>query len=90
MSQRRKHSLMEAAMNTLSGLLISVAAGMVIYPMFGYQVPLHEVTAITIIFTVISVIRSYFWRRLYNWLDHHGGRERMAKFFTRFHRGVAR
>lgn len=73
-------------MNTASGLLISIAAGMVVYPMFGYDVPLHQVTAITFIFTGISIVRGYCWRRLYNWLDHHGGREQVANLSARFFR----
>lgn len=68
MSQSRKFSILEAALNTASGMMISILAGLAVYPLFGYDIPLAKVTGITIVFTVISVIRSYLWRRFFNHL----------------------
>lgn len=79
MSQRRRHSVAEAVMNTFSGLLISFAAGFVIYPAYGYDIPAWEIGQITLIFTVISIGRGYVWRRFYNWLDHGGGWEALER-----------
>ena len=68
MSQPRKHSLLEVCMNTLTGFIISFGASFVVFPLFG----LHSVAAnfwITVIYTMISVVRSYVWRRVFNWLQ---------------------
>lgn len=64
--QTRVQSAVESFFNTASGVLISWGAGFVIYPMFGHSFRPTELISITLIFTVISVLRSYFWRRLFN------------------------
>jgi biotin transporter BioY len=69
MTQCRKHSVLEVCLNTTSGFLLSFAATFVVFPWFG----LRSTSAnfwITVIYTVISLVRSYFWRRLFNWWQH--------------------
>jgi hypothetical protein len=73
-AQRRLHSFIEATLNTGAGFLISIAAGLVVYPMFGHTFRLIEVTGITAIFTVLSIARSYIVRRLFNWMHQRGWR----------------
>lgn len=69
MTQSRAHSLLESACNVLSGLLIANLTWLfVIAPLYGFTNPQHEVLAINLIFTVVSFIRGYLWRRLFNWL----------------------
>lgn len=67
MSQTRLGSLAETTINMLVGFWLSVAAQAVIFPMFGYELPLHSNMAIVAIFTAISMIRSYVLRRAFNW-----------------------
>lgn len=69
--QSRAHSLLEAFLNTLSGLVLSVVVGHYLYPMFGWQPTWAENIGLTLIFTFISIARSYVWRRAFNWY-HHG------------------
>lgn len=66
MMQLRRHSLLEASLNTASGFILSICAGYFIFPLVGWQVS-HEQNFIVVgFFTIISVIRSYVWRRIFN------------------------
>lgn len=66
MSQSRRASLLEACANMASGMLISFLAGLIIYPMLGWPVSASTNAIAVGIFTVISLIRSYVWRRIFN------------------------
>lgn len=65
-NQSRKESLIEATLNTLSGFLVSFGLWLfVVAPLFGIQSNPVESFWITSVFTVVSVARSYLWRRLF-------------------------
>jgi len=65
--QSKKHSLIEAIINVLSGLLLSIATWkLIITPIFGIEANNSQVVLISLIFTILSILRSYFWRRLFN------------------------
>lgn len=66
--QSRRHSMVEAALGTALGYGVAVSANMVIFPLFGIQTTFGTDLLIAGIFTVISFIRSYFIRRLFNFL----------------------
>lgn len=66
--QKRRHSLLEALANTFSGFLVSLATAAYVFPLFGFHSTMKENISITLIFTIISIIRSYAWRRLFVWL----------------------
>lgn len=66
MSQSRCMSLVEQLFNVGSGMVLSLIVGQVVYPLFGYAVTLAENLGLTIIFTVVSVLRGYAWRRVFN------------------------
>jgi hypothetical protein len=66
MTQTRLGSLIEAIVNVLIGYWISVTAQHFIFPMFGYHITLKENLLIGLIFTVISIARSYLLRRYFN------------------------
>lgn len=72
MSQSRRMSLIEATANTASGFALSWAAGMIVYPLIGFPVSAGQNTVITAIFTAISLLRSYAWRRAFTWLHERG------------------
>lgn len=64
--QTQKQSLTEAITNTAVGFAISLASIFVILPVFGIEsTPLKNV-GITAYFTVISIVRSYVLRRVFN------------------------
>jgi hypothetical protein len=64
--QSRKESLLEATLNTLSGFILSYLVWMLVAaPLFNIPVNHTETFWITCLFTVVSVVRSYVWRRLF-------------------------
>lgn len=65
-SQKKKHSLLESVVNVVVGYLVAVGSQIVIYPYFGIHVPISYNFIIGIWFTIISIIRSYCLRRVFN------------------------
>lgn len=66
--QTRWQSLVEATTNIGTGFLISVVVWQFLAHHYGYEMPLSRNLEITTIFTVVSIARSYLFRRLFNWL----------------------
>lgn len=68
--QTKRGSLFEVCTGTAVAFAISMAAGQWIYPLItgGSAVSLQSNFIATGLFTLISIIRSYLWRRLFNWL----------------------
>ncbi len=64
--QSRKASLVEATVNVACGLGVSWAATWLVFPLFGYEPTVMATLWISMIFTGISLIRSYLLRRLFN------------------------
>lgn len=67
--QSRKRSFIEAVTNVLVGYLVAVISNLIVLPLFGYEVSLFDGFAIGVVFTVISLIRSYVIRRVFNYYD---------------------
>jgi membrane protein implicated in regulation of membrane protease activity len=70
MTQTRAWSLIEASANTASGFVISWLVGMVVYPLLGWSATAGQTATVVDIFTVISIVRSYLWRRAFNRFHH--------------------
>jgi len=66
--QSRLMSAVEASTNVLIGYLVSVAANIIILPLFGYDVTVADSFAIGLAFTAVSLVRSYVLRRAFNWI----------------------
>lgn len=66
MTQTRMGSLIEACMNVLIGFVINMVANFVILPMVGFHITLGQNLFIGVLYTVISVARSYAIRRWFN------------------------
>ena len=64
--QAKKHSLIESVFGTIIGLISSMAIQLVIYPMLGIPVTIGQNIVITAVFFVVSIIRGYLVRRLFN------------------------
>lgn len=65
MRQTKLVSLIEATSNTASGFLLSFFVWHFVGPLFGYEVTWSDNLIFTSIFTVVSILRSYFWRRFF-------------------------
>ena len=68
MSQSRKGSAFEAVISVAIGYGVAVAAQVLIFPIFGLHASLSQNLAIGAMFTVVSLVRSYALRRVFNWL----------------------
>ena len=64
--QSKKQSLIESLTSTTIGIIIGIVLNLTILPIFGYPVSLSDSLWISVIFTVISIIRSYIIRRWFN------------------------
>lgn len=65
--QTRLQSFLEAVANVLLGYGIALGAQITVFPLFGIHIPMSSNIAIGIIFTLVSLVRSYALRRLFNW-----------------------
>lgn len=66
MSQSRRGSAIEAVANVIVGYGVAVGAQMAIFPMFGVHLPVSDNLIIGVLFTVVSLVRSYALRRVFN------------------------
>nr|WP_058243557.1 hypothetical protein [Thalassovita autumnalis] len=65
MMQSRRQSLIEAITNVVVGYALAVITQIVVFPWFGLQVSLGDNLAIGALFVMISLLRSYALRRLF-------------------------
>lgn len=68
MTQTRTGSAVEALANIVVGFSINWIANLLVLPLFGFQVTGAQAFGIGLIFTVISLVRSYVLRRWFNGL----------------------
>lgn len=66
MSQSKKNSAIEVIVNVGSGYFVGILVQLLIFPLFGLNISLVENAIITLIFTIASMIRGYYIRRLFN------------------------
>lgn len=64
--QTKRQSLIETLTSVFVGWLIGVILNMLVLPLFNYDVNLTDGVLISIIFTAVSVVRSYVVRRFFN------------------------
>ena len=78
MRQTKLGSFYEACINVLIGFSINYCANLLILTLFGFHITLSENIFMGLLYTVISVIRSYVVRR---WFDGkiHAAALKMAK-----------
>jgi len=64
--QSKGLSLAEAVLNTFIGFLISLVVTYIVFPLYNINVSHTDTVQITIIFTVVSIVRGYLIRRYFN------------------------
>lgn len=69
--QSRRHSALETVVNVVVGYMAAVASQFAIFPLFGIHVSSETHLLIGGWFTIMSVIRSYTMRRLFNHWEAH-------------------
>jgi len=68
MKQTRLMSLIESITNIVVGYIVAVATQFAVFPMFGLRVGIVENLWIGLAFTVVSLVRSYALRRLFEYI----------------------
>lgn len=66
MSQTRTGSIIEAIANVCIGFWINFTANMLIFPLFGFHISPGANFVMGLLYTVISIVRSYVLRRVFN------------------------
>ena len=64
--QTRMMSLVESVANIIVGFAVAVITQLLVFPLFGFAASLSDNLIIGLIFTVVSLCRSYALRRLFN------------------------
>jgi len=66
--QTRFQSFLESLANIAIGYGVALGAQLLVFPLFSINIPMSSNVVIGIIFTLISLVRSYALRRFFNWL----------------------
>ena len=65
MRQSRLMSLVEAIANVAVGYGLAVLTQMLVFPLFGLETTIAQNLAIGLVFTAVSLVRSYTLRRMF-------------------------
>lgn len=66
MQQSKLESLAEVCLNVAIGWVIALMTQLIVFPMFGIHVTVGEQLSISVIFTIVSIVRGYIIRRWFN------------------------
>ncbi len=72
MNQSRISSLLETSLSTLTGYFVAVITQITIFPHYDINISVADNLKIALIFTVVSILRGYAFRRLFNRLSQRG------------------
>ena len=64
--QTKRQSLVETLTSVFVGWLIGVILNLTVLPLFDYNITVVDSLWVSLIFTTVSVIRSYVIRRFFN------------------------
>ena len=68
--QSRRSSFVEAVTNVGIGIVVAWAVTFAVFPLFNYEPTVAKSLYISLIFTVVSLVRSYVLRRVFNGIAH--------------------
>lgn len=86
--QSRLHSIAETISNLVAGFFIQLVIYLWVAPKFmGITITPRQSVDLYIIFTVISVLRQYVVRRMFNWVDVRREREELRQMINRIEMG---
>jgi len=66
MGQTKRKSFFESIIQTVIGLATSLIIQLIIYPILNIPVTFSQNLIITTVFFIVSIIRGYLVRRLFN------------------------
>lgn len=59
-------SAVETVTNTVVGYGVACVTQVMVFPLFGVHIPFHDNLLIGGVFTIVSLVRSYALRRVFN------------------------
>ena len=65
-SQSKKSSLIESIVNTFVGFIVTIAASPLIYWICDVKMNAAQMSVVTLLFTLLSILRNYVIRRFFN------------------------
>lgn len=68
--QSKQQSFIESVVNVVIGYVLVLCGQLAIFPFFGVHLPLTDNLLIGVFFTIVSIVRSYLIRRLFNRNQH--------------------
>jgi len=66
MKQSKKNSIIESIFQTLIGLITSILIQLILYPLLNIPVSFNQNLIITLVFFIVSILRGYIVRRIFN------------------------
>ena len=78
MKQSRAMSLVEAVVNVVVGYGVAVATQMLVFPLFGLQTTLAQNLKMGAMFSIVSIIRSFALRRVFEAIRVRMGKRKTA------------
>lgn len=66
MTQTKLESLVEVLLNVAIGWVIALITQVLVFPLFGINITLKDQLGISVIFTIVSIVRGYVIRRWFN------------------------
>lgn len=66
MLQSKQKSLLEAIVNTFVGFIVTLISSPFIYWICDIKINFPQMTMVTLLFTIVSIIRNYVIRRWFN------------------------
>jgi len=67
--QTRIQSFIESVANVAIGYVVALVTQLIAFPLLGIPVSIEQNLLIGVIFTAVSLVRSYVVRRAFNWMQ---------------------
>lgn len=64
--QSKRQSFIEAIINSILGYIVAILSQYLIFPMYGVHLPFYSHLEMGLFFTIISILRSFILRRIFN------------------------
>ena len=66
MNQTKLESLAEVIVNVAIGWVVALITQLIVFPWFGIHITVGEQLGLSVVFTLVSIVRGYIIRRWFN------------------------
>lgn len=64
--QKKSISFLEVFLNTIIGYAVAILTQLVVFPLFDINITHSQNLLMGLVFTIVSIVRSYLLRRFFN------------------------